>query len=147
MAAVAEEQIQFDKHVSVDTNCLCADNRPTHAFFIAVRSLCIHDSLSLIHIFGVIKWGWYMDEIAALFLGMSFIVAVIARMGFNNYANVCLLYTSKIELEKRDMFAEETQLKNVFYASDLSENFVNMIQNILGKEEDELNIKFKNLDI
>ncbi len=45
------------------------------------------------------------------------------------------------------MFAEETQLKNVFYASDLSENFVNMIQNILGKEEDELNIKFKNLDI
>lgn len=39
-------------------------------------------------VFGVIKWGWYMDEIAALFLGMSFIVAVIARMGFNNYANV-----------------------------------------------------------
>lgn len=53
----------------------------------------------------------------------------------------------KIELKKRDMFAEETQMKNVFYASDLSENFVNMIQNILGKEEDELNIKFKNLDI
>ncbi len=39
-------------------------------------------------VFGVIKWGWYMDEIAALFLGTSFIVAVIARMGFNNYANV-----------------------------------------------------------
>ena len=39
-------------------------------------------------VFGVIKWGWYMDVIAALFLGMSFIVAVIARMGFNNYANV-----------------------------------------------------------
>lgn len=39
-------------------------------------------------VFGVIKWGWYMDEIAALFLGMSFIVAIIARMGFNNYANV-----------------------------------------------------------
>lgn len=39
-------------------------------------------------VFGVIKWGWYMDQIAALFLGMSFIVAIIARMGFNNYANV-----------------------------------------------------------
>lgn len=39
-------------------------------------------------VFGVVKWGWYMNEIAALFLGMSFIVAVIARMGFNNYANV-----------------------------------------------------------
>lgn len=37
---------------------------------------------------GVIKWGWYMNEIAALFLGMSFVVAIIARMGFNNYANV-----------------------------------------------------------
>ena len=39
-------------------------------------------------VFGVVKWKWYMDEIAALFLGMSFIVAIIARMGFNNYANV-----------------------------------------------------------
>lgn len=39
-------------------------------------------------VYGVITWGWYMDEIAALFLGMSFIVAIIARMGFNNYANV-----------------------------------------------------------
>lgn len=39
-------------------------------------------------VFGVIKWGWYMDEIAALFLGMSIICAVIVRMGFNNYANV-----------------------------------------------------------
>lgn len=39
-------------------------------------------------VYGVIQWGWYMDEIAALFLCMSFIVAIIARMGFNGYANV-----------------------------------------------------------
>ena len=39
-------------------------------------------------VFGVIKFGWFMNEIAALFLGMSFIVAFIARMGFNHYANV-----------------------------------------------------------
>ena len=39
-------------------------------------------------VYGVITWGWYMDEIAALFLGMSFIVGFIARMGFNNYAMV-----------------------------------------------------------
>ncbi|MDD4377917.1 MAG: AbgT family transporter [Eubacteriales bacterium] len=40
-------------------------------------------------VFGVIKFGWYMDEIAALFLGMSIIVAIIAKdMGFNKYANV-----------------------------------------------------------
>lgn len=40
-------------------------------------------------IYGVVKLNWYMDEIAALFLGMSMIVAVIAKdMGFNKYANV-----------------------------------------------------------
>lgn len=39
-------------------------------------------------VFGVIQFGWYMDEIAALFLGMSIIVGFIARMGFNNYAKV-----------------------------------------------------------
>ena len=53
----------------------------------------------------------------------------------------------EIELRKRDMFAGRTGGENVFYASDLSENFVNMIKTVLGKEETELNIKFKNLDI
>ena len=42
----------------------------------------------IILVYCVIQYGWYMDEIAALFLCMSFIVATIARMGFNNYANV-----------------------------------------------------------
>ncbi len=37
---------------------------------------------------GVIKLGWYMDEIAAAFLGMSMVVAIVARMGFNNYASI-----------------------------------------------------------
>lgn len=54
----------------------------------------------------------------------------------------------RIELEKRDMFAEDNNKnENVFFASDLSENFVNMIKNILGEDEENLNIKFKNLDI
>lgn len=56
----------------------------------------------------------------------------------------------RMELEKYDMFAEERDpqdMENVFYASDLSENFVNMIELILGKDKEELNIKFKNLDI
>ena len=53
----------------------------------------------------------------------------------------------QIELEKRDMLAGENTHENIFYASDLSENFVNMIQTILGKEKEELNIQFKNLDI
>lgn len=37
-------------------------------------------------IFGVIKFGWYMNEIAALFFGMSMIVGFISKMGFNKYA-------------------------------------------------------------
>ena len=53
----------------------------------------------------------------------------------------------QIELEKRGMLAGKNTHENVFYASDLSENFVNMIQTILGKEKEELNIQFKNLDI
>ncbi len=53
----------------------------------------------------------------------------------------------QIELKKRDMFAEAMSGESVFYASDLSENYVNMIKMILGKEEEELDIKFKNLDI
>jgi glutamate racemase len=53
----------------------------------------------------------------------------------------------QIELDKRDMFAGPNTGESVFYASDLSENFVNMIELILGRDQDELNIRFKNLDI
>ncbi|MFQ9894417.1 MAG: glutamate racemase, partial [Emergencia sp.] len=70
------------------------------------------------------------------------------------YPEVKLISSSKevatavhIELEKRDMLAGENDRENVFYASDLSENFVNMIQLILDRNEDELNIRFKNLEL
>ena len=39
-------------------------------------------------VFGVIKWGWYMDEISALFLAMSMIIAVVAGMTPNEYARI-----------------------------------------------------------
>ena len=40
-------------------------------------------------VYGVVKLGWYMDELAAIFLGMSMIVAFIAKdMGFNRYAEL-----------------------------------------------------------
>ena len=53
----------------------------------------------------------------------------------------------KMELEAADMLSQNENAKSIFYASDLSENFVNMIERILGRDSDELNIKFKNLDI
>jgi len=39
-----------------------------------------------IMVFGVIKWGWYMDEISAVFLAASIICAFIGKVGFNKYA-------------------------------------------------------------
>ena len=53
----------------------------------------------------------------------------------------------KMELEAADILSDNENAKSIFYASDLSENFVNMIERILGQDSDELNIKFKNLDI
>ncbi len=38
-------------------------------------------------VYAVVTWGWYMDEIAALFFVMSWIIAVIDKdLGFNSYA-------------------------------------------------------------
>ena len=51
------------------------------------------------------------------------------------------------ELRERDMFAENNDSENVFYASDLSENFENMIQKVLEVEKSDLILKFKNLDL
>ena len=51
------------------------------------------------------------------------------------------------ELRERDMFAENNDRENVFYASDLSENFENMIQKVLEVEKSDLILKFKNLDL
>ena len=43
------------------------------------------------------------------------------------------------------MFAEKKESENIFYASDLSENFVNMINAICAGSRSK--IEFKNLDI
>ena len=45
------------------------------------------------------------------------------------------------------MLAVNNDRENIFYASDLSENFVNMIQNIMKTEKSDLILKFKNLDL
>lgn len=53
-------------------------------------------------------------------------------------------------LEKKDMFADgsnDKNIENIFYASDLSENFINMIDNILENEKTEAKVKFMNFDL
>ena len=52
-----------------------------------------------------------------------------------------------MELKARDMLAEKKEGKDEFYASDLSETFVELIEKILGQEKDELKIGFEDLDI
>lgn len=37
-------------------------------------------------VYGVIRWGWYMDEISALFIGMAIVIAAVARMTPNEFA-------------------------------------------------------------
>lgn len=70
------------------------------------------------------------------------------------YPNIKIISSSKevveairIELEKTDAFASGSAEENKFFASDLSENFVKMIEKILGEDKASLNINFKNLDI
>jgi glutamate racemase len=48
-------------------------------------------------------------------------------------------------LAGKDMFAEAVEHEHLFYASDLSENFVNMIDTIF--EEEEVKVRFKNLEL
>ncbi len=50
-------------------------------------------------------------------------------------------------LEENDMLANGSDFRNVFYASDLSENFLNMIDHIFENESEEAKVKFLNFDL
>jgi len=50
-------------------------------------------------------------------------------------------------LTARDMHAEDSDFTNVFYASDLSENFVNMIDHIFADVDEDKKVKFMNFDL
>ncbi len=49
-------------------------------------------------------------------------------------------------LREKDMLAADSDFENIFYASDLSENFLNMIDSIF-EEEKEAKVKFLNFDL
>ncbi len=51
-------------------------------------SLCVFVGSIALLVFGVIKWGWYMNEISALFMGMAIMVAVVSGMSPNKFANI-----------------------------------------------------------
>ncbi|MEI3519290.1 MAG: hypothetical protein V8R14_08090 [Clostridia bacterium] len=45
------------------------------------------------------------------------------------------------------MLAKDSSFENVFYASDLSENFINMIDHIFEGESEGRKVKFLNFDL
>lgn len=66
-----------------------------------------------------------------------------------NIINPSSIIVNRIEqiLRERDMFAKGSEFENVFYASDLSENFINMINHIFENEDEEAKVKFLNFDL
>lgn len=50
-------------------------------------------------------------------------------------------------LAQEGMLAEGSQFENVFYASDLSENFINMIDQIFRNEDENVRVQFLNFDL
>ena len=42
-------------------------------------------------IVGVLKWGWYINELSALFLGMGIVVGFVARVGFDGFGRGILI--------------------------------------------------------
>ena len=66
-----------------------------------------------------------------------------------NIINTSSIVVSKIRkvLEEKDMLAQGSDFTNVFYASDLSENFINMIDHIFENEDEDKKVKFLNFDL
>ena len=54
------------------------------------------------------------------------------------------MYRIKEILEDKDMLAGDSDTENIFYASDLSENFINMINTIFKGVD--MHVEFKNLE-
>ncbi len=66
------------------TDNLDLDNLPAYGgrekAILAVFAL----SLVLL-VYGVMQYGWYLNEISALFLGMAVVVSIIGKLGFNGF--------------------------------------------------------------
>ena len=93
------------------------------------------------------------NEVDTLVLGCTHYPLVAENLR-RLYPEIKLYSSSKevataveMELERLDLKSDKHEHTNTFYASDLSESFVNMIEKVLGRDKEELDIRFKNLDI
>ena len=103
---------------------------------------------------------YYMDEfieenrIDTLVLGCTHyplikdnISRIYPDLQIINPSREILTPVMKILKETDSLATERNDRENIFYASDLSENFSNMIQKILETERSDLILKFKNLEL
>ena len=103
---------------------------------------------------------YYMDEfieenrIDTLVLGCTHyplikdnISRIYRDLQIINPSREILTPVMKILKETDSLATERNDRENIFYASDLSENFSNMIQKILETERSDLILKFKNLEL
>ncbi len=101
---------------------------------------------------------YYMDEfiqknhIDKVVLGCTHYPLIRKNLG-QLYPDVEIINPSDIIVDtitdiltQRDALACGSEYENIFYASDLSENFINMIDTIFEGEED-AKVKFKNFDL
>ncbi len=101
---------------------------------------------------------YYLDDfiadnkLEALILGCTHyhlleekIQGIYPELTIINPAKAQVLATKSILAENHLLATEESREENAFYASDLSENFIRMINNICGPED--TSIEFKNLDL
>ncbi|MEG0291230.1 MAG: glutamate racemase [Anaerovoracaceae bacterium] len=100
---------------------------------------------------------YYMDDfilenrIDTVVLGCTHYPLLVSNIK-RKYPNLRIVNPSKEIIKRIDeilkdkqMYAKDSEVQNTFYASDLSENFINMIDRIFI--DTDVKVKFKNLDI
>ena len=71
---------------------------------------------------------------------------IYPRLKIINPSSVVIGEIKRI-LAARDALAQGSDFTNVFYASDLSENFINMINHIFEDVDEDKKVKFINFDL
>lgn len=66
--------------------------------FTGRRKACmlIFGAMVVLLIYGVIKYGWYFEEIGALFMGMAILSAIIGKLSLDDFANAFAEGTASI---------------------------------------------------
>lgn len=145
------KSMAYENHIKKDRGDLNIFSIPCPAFVPLIEEGIIENEIMDLSI------KYYMDEflkrnnIETLVLGCTHyplikknIEKIYPELKIINPSKI-VLGTIKSELEKVKGFAENRENEHVFYASDLSENFINMINRIF--KDTDSTVGFKNFEI